>query len=220
MCDLDLHLTDRSSNVSLMKPECESKCRLLSTAMDLIWGSSYGAVSVDDICRKAGVKKGSFYHFFPSKADLTVAAIEADWNAKQPELDAIFSPQTPPLLRLERFCENTVQCQREKFATHGQVWGCPMITLGAELSTQEESIRAKAAEIVRRYVRYLESAIRDAQEEGLVAPGNAREAAERVFSLFHGSLLQAKILNELTPLRDLSTNILRILDARSEAAVG
>lgn len=202
-----------------MKPECESKCRLLRTAMELIWESSYGAVSVDDICRKAGVKKGSFYHFFPSKADLTVAAIEADWNAKQPELDAVFSPQSPPLTRLERFCESTFQCQQQKFSSHGKIWGCPMITLGAELSTQEEAIRAKAAEIVRRYVRYLESAIRDAQEEGVVAPGNAREAAERVFSLFQGSLLQAKILNDLTPLRDLNANILRLLEARAEIAV-
>ena len=202
-----------------MKPECESKCRLLSTAMELVWESSYGAVSVDDICRKAGVKKGSFYHFFPSKADLTVAAIEADWKAKQPELDAVFSPQIPPLARLERYCENTLQCQRQKFATHGKILGCPMITLGAELSTQEESIRAKAAEIVRRYIRYIESAVRDAQDEGLIPPGEAREKAERVFSLFQGSLLQAKILNELTPLQDLGTSVLRLLDARTEAAV-
>lgn len=203
-----------------MKPECDSKCRLLRTAIELIWESSYGAVSVDDICRKAEVKKGSFYHFFPSKADLTVAAIEADWNAKQPELDAVFSPQLPPLTRLERYCESTLQCQQQKMAAHGKIWGCPMITLGAELSTQEEAIRVKAAEIVRRYIRYLESAIRDAQDEGLIAPGNAREAAERVFSLFQGSLLQAKILNDLTPLQDLSVSVLRLLDARAEVAAG
>lgn len=199
-----------------MKPECETKCRLLRTAMELIWESSYGAVSVDDICRKAGVKKGSFYHFFPSKADLTVAALEADWTAKQPGLDATFSPQLPPLERLERFCANTLQCQEDKLATHGKVWGCPMITLGAELSTQEEAIRLKAAEIVGRYVRYLESAVRDAQEEGLIAVGPSREAAERVFSLFHGSLLQAKILNDLTPLRHLGAGMLRLLDARAD----
>jgi TetR/AcrR family transcriptional repressor of nem operon len=202
-----------------MKPECDSKCRLLSTAMELIWESSYGAVSVDDICRKADVKKGSFYHFFPSKADLTVAAIEADWKVKQPELDATFSPQVPPLTRLERYCENTLECQRRKFATHGKILGCPMITLGAELSTQEESIRVKAAEIVRRYIRYMESAIRDAQDEGLVPAGNPREAAERVFSLFQGSLLQAKILNDLTPLEGLSASMLRLLEARTEAMV-
>lgn len=203
-----------------MKPECESKCRLLSTAMELIWENSYGSVSVDDICRKAGVKKGSFYHFFPSKSDLTVAAMEADWKSKQPDLDAIFSPQRPPLARLEGYCENSLRCQESKLAAYGKICGCPMITLGAELSTQEENIRLKAAEILRRYIRYLESAIRDAQDEGQIPAGHPREAAERVFSLFQGALLQAKILNDLGPLRDLKANVLRLLDARAEVAFG
>ncbi len=201
-----------------MKSECESKGRLLSTAMELIWESSYGSVSVDDICRKAGVKKGSFYHFFPSKSDLTVAAMEADWKSKQPDLDALFSPQIPPLARLEGFCDGALRGQENKLAAYGKVCGCPMITLGAELSTQEENIRLKAAEILRRYIRYLESAIRDAQSEGLIPEGNPREAAERGFSLFQGALLQAKILNSLDPLRDLKANIFRLLDARAEAA--
>jgi TetR/AcrR family transcriptional repressor of nem operon len=201
-----------------VKPECESKGRLLSTAMELIWENSYGSVSVDDICRKAGVKKGSFYHFFPSKSDLTVAAMEADWKSKQPELDAIFSPQLPPLERLEGYAEHSLRCQESKLAAYGKICGCPMITLGAELSTQEENIRLKAAEIVHRYIRYLESAIRDAQAEELIPEGSPRVAAERVFSLFQGALLQAKILNDLGPLRDLKGNFLRLLDVRTEDA--
>ena len=201
-----------------MKSECASKCRLLSTAMELIWESSYGSVSVDDICRKAGVKKGSFYHFFPSKSDLTIAAMEADWRAKQPELDAVFSPQTPPLQRLERYFAHSLRCQTEKFAACGKICGCPMITLGAELSTQEETIRSKAAEILGRYLRYLESALRDAQEEGTAADTPPRELAEQVFSLYQGTLLQAKIRNDLAPLRTLNATALRLIGAREEAA--
>jgi len=55
-----------------MKKTCETKEKLLQVGFDLIWDSSYGSVSVDDICRRAGINKGSFYHFFPSKADLVV----------------------------------------------------------------------------------------------------------------------------------------------------
>jgi TetR/AcrR family transcriptional repressor of nem operon len=201
-----------------MKSECESKCRLLRMAMELIWESSYGSVSVDDICRAANVNKGSFYHFFPSKSDLTVAAMEADWKAKLPGLDAIFSPQLPPLVRLDRYCDGVIRCQESKLTTYGKICGCPMITLGGELSTQDEKIRLKAAEILQRYLRYLESAIRDAQSEGLVAEGNSREVASRVFSLFQGAMLQAKVLNDLGPLRNLKSNILRVLDTRIEAA--
>ena len=52
----------------------DAKEKLLRVAFDLIWEQSYGAVSVDDICERANVKKGSFYYFFPSKSDLAVAA--------------------------------------------------------------------------------------------------------------------------------------------------
>ncbi len=187
--------------------------------MELIWESSYGSVSVDDICRAADVKKGSFYHFFPSKSDLTVAAMEADWKSKLPELDAIFSPQLPPLARLVGFCDAALLCQEMKLSTYGKICGCPMITLGAELSTQDENIRLKAAEILQRYLRYLESAIRDAESEGLITGSNAREVAERVLSLFQGAMLQAKILNDLGPLRNLKSGFLRLIDARMEAAL-
>lgn len=38
----------------------KTKTRLLETANELIWKSSYGSVSVDDICTASGVNKGSF----------------------------------------------------------------------------------------------------------------------------------------------------------------
>jgi AcrR family transcriptional regulator len=38
--------------------------------MDLIWENSNGATSVDAICQRAVVRKGSFYYFFKSKSQL------------------------------------------------------------------------------------------------------------------------------------------------------
>ena len=58
----------------------DTKQRLLNTALKLVWEQSYGSVSVDQICEKADVRKGSFYHFFASKADLAIAAAEEHWN--------------------------------------------------------------------------------------------------------------------------------------------
>jgi TetR/AcrR family transcriptional repressor of nem operon len=196
-----------------MKPECATRRRLLETAMALIWENSYGTVSVDDICRHAEVKKGSFYYFFPSKSELTVAAMEADWQAKQPVFDGIFSPQVAPLERLERFCALTLDGQSAKRTACGKVCGCPMMTLGAELSTQDEAIRAKAAEILGRYVRYLESALRDAQADGVVSDGDPRELAEQIFALCQGALLHARVTNDLAPLRRLSGSVRRMVGA-------
>lgn len=50
-----------------MMKDCETKYRIMNTALELIWRSSYDAVGVGEICRQAKVNKGSFYHFFPPK---------------------------------------------------------------------------------------------------------------------------------------------------------
>lgn len=210
---------DRSVKyVGNVKSECESKCKLLRVAMELLSESSYGSVSVDDICRKAEVKKGSFYHFFPSKVDLTVAAMEADWLVKQPSLDRVFSSQTPPLRRIEEYCNNVFQSQEEYRLSRGKVIGCPMITLGAELSTQDEKIRLKTVEIVDRYVRYLESALRDAAAARLIDCQDPKALAVELFSLFQGTILQAKIYNDTAPLRKMKDSFLRLLPLRTEVA--
>src|SRR5512138_1338390 len=68
----------------------DAKEKLLDVAFELIWDNSYGGVSVDQICERAGVNKGSFYHFFGSKADLAVAAYQEHWRQKQPEMYRLF----------------------------------------------------------------------------------------------------------------------------------
>ena len=89
--------------------------------MEMIWESSYGSVSVDDICTKAGVNKGSFYYAFKSKSDLAVAAFERYWENKQPRLDKIFSPQVPPLERLDNYCQQIIKDQKEKYESFGKM---------------------------------------------------------------------------------------------------
>ena len=202
-----------------MKPESETKLKLLSVAMQLIWENSYGSVSVDDICKRAEVKKGSFYYFFPSKSDLAVAAMEADWQRKRASLDATFSPQTPPLERIARYCASAHENQLRKQGECGKVCGCPNITLGSELSTQDENIRQKTVEIMDRYVRYLESALRDASAEGLIQTDDPHALAQELFAYSQGLLLQAKVRNDLTPLLGMKDGMFRLLELKEEPAV-
>lgn len=74
----------------------DAKQRLMDAVLDLIWSGSYGTTTIDDICEKAGVKKGSFYYFFESKAELAAEAFEESWKDKRIELDTMFSPRFLP----------------------------------------------------------------------------------------------------------------------------
>ena len=53
-----------------------TRTKLLDAARDVIRAHGYAATTVDDICTAAGVTKGSFFHHFPSKEQLGIAAIE------------------------------------------------------------------------------------------------------------------------------------------------
>src|SRR5215203_3184795 len=115
--------------------------RLKQAALDLMWEESYGAVTIDDICKRADVKKGSFYYFFSSKAALTVAALEKMWIEDwKPALDARFSPSLDPLTRIRGYLESPYLKQCRMKEQTGKVLGCPVCSVGSEICTQEVDV--------------------------------------------------------------------------------
>jgi TetR/AcrR family transcriptional regulator, transcriptional repressor for nem operon len=195
------------------------KHRLTDAAMDLIWENSYGATSVDEICERAGAKKGSFYYFFKSKSELAAAALEADWQKRKSDMDTIFSPTVPPLERLERYFsfvhDRLAQVQKKC----GSILGCPLMSVGSEVSTQDEMLREKVQSILDRKIRYFESAIRDADAQGLIVAPDAKAKAKGLFACFQGTLAQARIQNNLELLREFKQIAFDMLGASSQAGV-
>jgi TetR/AcrR family transcriptional repressor of nem operon len=202
-----------------VKQESESKRKLLEVAMQMIWESSYGSVSVDDICTKAGVNKGSFYYAFKSKSDLAVAAFERHWENKRPIMDKLFSPQVPPLERLDNYCQMIIKDQKEKYRSFGKMLGCPFCSVGSELSTQDEQIRLKAGQMSLRYMKYLESLVRDLAAADLVEVKDAAELAQEIYSYITGVLMQAKIENNVKHVERLQHGVMRLLGIKDLTVV-
>jgi TetR/AcrR family transcriptional repressor of nem operon len=202
-----------------MKQESESKRKLLEAAIDLIWKSSYGAVSVDDICEQAGVNKGSFYYAFKSKSDLAVAAYERYWENKRAKMDAIFSPAVAPLQRLDNLIEAIIADQTARYKEYGKMPGCPFCSIGSEVGTQDENIRAAADRIGVKMAKYNESLVRDLVSEGLVESSNPTELSQEMCCYLTGVLMQAKIENSPKQLDRLKHGVLRLLGIKAQPAV-
>lgn len=175
----------------------DAKERLMDAVGELIWTGSYGSTTIDHICERAGVKKGSFYYFFDSKSDLAAAALDAHWKERRAELDSLFSPTVPPLERLRRYCELGYRLQCEIKAKFGHVLGCPLFSLGAEVSTQEDRLQKKIKEILDQKRKYLESAIRDAHAAGEIYAPDPAAKARILFAYYQGMLTDARIENDL-----------------------
>src|SRR5437588_1353955 len=197
----------------------DMKERLTDAAMDLIWHNSYGATSVDAICERARAKKGSFYYFFKSKSELAAAALEADWNKKRAEMDSIFSPTVPPLERFERYFDFVHDRLAELQKKCGSILGCPLLSVGSEVSTQDQVVRNAVDRIMDRKVNYFISAVRDAHAQGLINAPDPEAKARALFACYQGTLAQARIQNDLELLRDFKHVAMDVLGVKHGQAV-
>jgi len=195
------------------------KKRLMEAAMDLMWLNGYGAASVDAICEQAGAKKGSFYYFFKSKSELAAAALEADWNEKKAQMDSIFSPTVPPLERLERYFDFVHSRLAELQEKCGSILGCPYVSVGSEVSTQDPIVRETIDRIMDRKMKYFISAVRDAAAQGLIDAPNPEAKARALFACYQGTVAQARIQNDIELLREFKDVARTVLGVKMSHAV-
>lgn len=197
----------------------DMKERLMQAAMDLMWQNNYGAASVDAICERAGAKKGSFYHFFKSKSELAAAALEADWNKKKAEMDSMFSPTVPPLDRFDRYfdfvCDRLANLQKKC----GSILGCPFVSVGSEVSTQDQIVRETIDRIMDGKLNYFISAVRDAAAQGVIDATDPVAKAKALFSCYQGTLAQARIQNDIELLRQFKEVAKQVIGVRQPDVV-
>jgi TetR/AcrR family transcriptional repressor of nem operon len=189
----------------------DTRERLLQTAADLIWKSSYHATGVDSICEAADVHKGSFYHHFESKEALAIAAIEDQWARIKPRVDEVFSPANPPLERIAKYARQTIEFQREKQLQTGCVCGCPLYALGSEMGTFGPALQHKIQSLLEVKLRYLVSAVREAHAAGDIQAPDPQRTAQMLIDLTEGVLMRARIMNDLAPLQTLEADLLTLI---------
>ena len=192
----------------------------MAAAHDLIWGHSYGAVTIDAICERAGVRKGSFYYFFDSKSDLAVAAIDAWWEKRRVQIEAITTSDRPPLERLAAYFDSLTGIQLAAKAVNGHILGCPLFTLGAEICTQDERIRVRVVEFLEALRGYVTGMMSDAMERGdLDGALPAETRARMLLSFYNGHFTQARIENDAEAVRAFTHQAMEFVGMRMPAAV-
>ncbi|CAM5409151.1 MULTISPECIES: TetR/AcrR family transcriptional regulator [Streptomyces] len=192
----------------------DAKQKILGAARSLIEGRGYSALGVAEICKAAGVPKGSFYYFFESKESLALAVVDEHWSAQRRDWARVLEADGEPLQRLRGLFEETQAGQRAVQEGCGTVSGCLFGNLTLELSNQTEAVRRRLQEIFDAQVDMVETVVREARERGDVTVVDTREAARAVVAQLEGQVMFAKLYNSTERLTPLWNNCLALLGAR------
>ncbi|MBW1596972.1 TetR/AcrR family transcriptional regulator [Streptomyces sp. JJ38] len=178
--------------------------RLLETAGELLRERGYGALGVAEICAHAEVKKGSFYHFFASKQELTLAAVDATWEDERVAWRAALAPDAELAEQLSRLFDVMREAQEDAKRRTGSVRGCLFGNLALELSGREAEVRERLNEIFEEQAGLVAAAL-DADD-----PAAALPTARAIVAQLEGTVLLAKLANDPELLRGLPKLALRL----------
>jgi len=191
----------------------DARQKILGAARSLIEGRGYSALGVAEICKAAGVPKGSFYYFFESKEALALAVVDEHWTAQRRDWDSALGTDADPLRRLRALFEQTEAGQRAVQEGCGTVAGCLFGNLALELSNHAEPVRARLQEIFEAQVDMVEAVVAEARDRDEVTVADARQAARAVVAQLEGQVMFAKLYNSPERLSTLWDNCRALLGA-------
>jgi TetR/AcrR family transcriptional repressor of nem operon len=187
----------------------ESKTRLLDAALQVIRAKGYAATTVEDICQRAGVTKGSFFHHFKSKDDLALGAT-AHWEAMTESFFAS-APYHQPIDPLERLL-GYVDFRGAILTGDLPDYTCLLGTLVQETYATHPDIRAACDRGMSRHIAELTRDIEAAKKR--YAP-KARWSAESlgyfIQAALQGSFIFAKAKQSPAVVRENLAHLRRYL---------
>jgi TetR/AcrR family transcriptional repressor of nem operon len=167
----------------------QSKERILAGAKELFLARGYSATTVDAICEKAGLTKGSFYYFFDSKEDLGLAVL--DWSLQRSAQMLASGPHVrivDPLEKAFAFLEHLEKCSPELWSA-GCLLGSFSLELADTNSRMQQAVAGMFQAVADDFAKQLEPIA--AQCAGEQVPP-ASEFADTLLGILEGSIILAK----------------------------
>jgi TetR/AcrR family transcriptional regulator, transcriptional repressor for nem operon len=173
-------------------PNPEVRKRLLAAGLDLIHLRGFAASGVKDITDAAGVPKGSFYAYFPSKEAFASAILDAYWVDIETRLVPILGGDGSMQERITRF----FHALANEHEAGNFLLGCLIGNLSLELSSSSEPIRTQLINILERWGNALAECLRSGDlREGL----DADDVASRLIEAWEGAALRGKMIRSRIP---------------------
>jgi len=177
-----------------MKDSYAATPRLLYVALQLFMKQGFSATSVEQICRTTGVSKGAFFHYYRSKDEIALAALDYYWELLD---DYLFGGlgDFEPIARHQRV--------RERFRDinshfHFQNGSLPAV-LAHEVTPAQPEIRERLAVVYGWWTERLA----DALLAGGLDPTRVALSARHWIAVYEGAVAQSKAAGDKEVVRQM-----------------
>lgn len=157
----------------------------------------FAASGVKDITDAAGVPKGSFYAYFPSKEAFAAAILEHYWSDIEERLLPLLDADGLAHQRIARF----FHALADEHESADFLLGCLVGNMSLELGGSSEPVRAELTRILDRWDEALAGCVRSGQRSGgdIAADLGASELASVLIEAWEGAALRGKVTRSRAP---------------------
>jgi AcrR family transcriptional regulator len=168
----------------MQKRSLETRQRIMEAALDCFARDGYTAAGVAEICKKAGISKGAFYHHFPTKQAVFLALLQNWLKTIDTYLNAsrASTKSAPDAIQMMTTLMGSV------FAQAGG-W-LPMFLEFWTQAGHDPLVWQALMEPYRHYTRFFQELIQQGIDEGSFRQVDREIAARTIVSLALGLLLQ------------------------------
>lgn len=171
-----------------------ARTRLLEAARQVVRTKGFAATTVEDLCRAADVTKGAFFHHFPSKDALGVAAAEFWAETTTGFFKA--APYHDPVDPLERVLAY-VSFRKDIMAGDLSEFTCLVGTMAQEVFASSPDIRDACGRSIFGHTATLEADIEAARvDRGIADDWTAESLARHTQAVIQGGFILAKAGND------------------------
>jgi len=176
----------------------DTRQRLLRCGLECLTEGGFAALTVDDVLKRTGLPKGSFYHQFESKEAFAAAALEAYADYFAAKLGRhLGNTARPPLERLRDFIDDAAA----SLARHAFRRGCLVGNLGQEASMLDDALRLRLEAILCDWETQLATCLIDARTVGQLSPDTDCRALAHTFWIgWEGAILRTRLTRSPAPL--------------------
>ena len=188
----------------------ETRELLVRAGLEVLTEKGFAATGIDEVLKRVGVPKGSFYHYFDSKEAFAQQALEHVYAPRlaryaQALGDSRFSPRERVLRYYGELLEHFARQEKPEYH-------CFIGSLSFEMAELSPAIGAQVDAILQRSADILQACLEEAQRAGeLPEDEDCANLAGFIANAWQGVLTRLKVGAGARPLFDFMTRLQRLL---------